>query len=189
MPTSVRTTVSAVCTTRQKLQLLHCDVSLSRNHGRTCSLSLCGYGVQRRPPLLLLVAHDQPAPQPQPHNHSLRVTWTLAWTLAWGTTWAQPGAQPGSQSGPSTMGLLGLYIRALTGVPARDHAAGFRMRPGKPRVGPELAPTASPPPGVQGPQSFATWEGRWRVEGDHPLRLFRRAAVLGAIFRDGAMRP
>ena len=85
MPTSVRTTVPAVCTARQKLQLLHCDVSLSRNHGRTCSLSPCGYGVQRRPPFLLLVAQDQPAPQPQPHTPPLRVAWTLAWT--WVTTW------------------------------------------------------------------------------------------------------
>ena len=66
LPTSVRTTVSAVYTTRQKLQLLHCDVSLSRNHGRTCSLSPCGHGVQRRPPFSLLAAQNQPAPQPLP---------------------------------------------------------------------------------------------------------------------------
>lgn len=118
MPTSVRTTVPAVCTARQKLQLLHCDVSLSRNHGRTCSLSPCGYGVQRRPPFLLLVAQDQPAPQPQPHTPP----------CVWPGPWPGPGSQPGSQSGASTMHLPGLYIRALTGVPARDHAAGFRIQ-------------------------------------------------------------
>ena len=185
MPTSVRTTVPAVCTARQKLQLLHCDVSLSRNHGRTCSLSPCGYGVQRRPPFLLLVAQDQPAPQPQPHTPPLRVAWTLALAWAWVTTrvttWVtirglnygapravHPGTNRSTSKGP----------RGRIQDQTREAVRGAR-------TGANSKSTAR----CSRPPAFATWEGRWRVEGDHTLRLFRRAAGLGAIFRDGAMRP